>query len=45
MNFVYEKETMEHIYNLSYENKKDLQELQNKLSDIEGIIKINTDLV
>ncbi len=45
VNFVYEKETMEHIYNLSYENKKDLQELQNKLSDIEGIIKINTDLV
>ena len=45
VNFVYEKETTEYIYNLSYENKKDLQELQDRLGKIEGITKINTDLV
>ena len=44
VNFTYEKETMEYIYNLSFENKNDLHELQGKLSEIDSVIEIKTDL-
>lgn len=44
VNSIYEKSTMEYIYKLSFENKKELHELKNQLNN-EDIIKINTDLV
>jgi len=44
VNYINDKNTKEYIYKLTFENKKDLINLKNQLSDIQGINKISTDL-
>tara|TARA_E500000178_G_scaffold125312_1_gene125149 strand:+ start:1575 stop:2192 length:618 start_codon:yes stop_codon:yes gene_type:complete len=44
VNFLNDKNSNEFIYKLSFENRKDLLKLKNKLSEIEGINRINSDL-
>ena len=44
VNFIDDREAKEFIYKLTFENKKDLVELKNKLEKVEGINRINSDL-
>ena len=39
-----DKNSNEYVYKLTFENKKDLIELKNKLNEVESIIRINSDL-
>tara|TARA_B100000989_G_scaffold276455_1_gene236728 strand:- start:2366 stop:2983 length:618 start_codon:yes stop_codon:yes gene_type:complete len=44
INFMNDKNSNEYVYKLTFENKKDLIELKNKLNEVESIIRINSDL-
>ena len=44
VNFINDREAKEFIYKLSFENKKDLIELKNKLAKVDSINRINSDL-
>ena len=44
INFMNDKNSNEYVYKLTFENKKDLIELKNKLNGVESIIRINSDL-
>ena len=42
INFMNDKNSNEYVYKLTFENKKDLIELKNKLNEVESIIRINS---